>query len=146
MARSPVCRTGIFGFVDGISPHDDRGALTFDHGYTNFEVENRNPLYVLSTWRGVVLCRAVTTLRTVETQTYAWGFVFSVRRDPTAKNRERENSEIGARTKRREMADRKFRETITKAEHYIRKHSTTMYIRGCTLTHTEKENIMKRSL
>lgn len=37
----------------------------------------------LGTWRGVVLGRAVTTLRSVETQPYAWGFVLSVRRDPT---------------------------------------------------------------
>ena len=60
---------------------------------------------------------------------------------------ERENSEIVAQTKQREMANRlKFRETITKAEQYIRKHCTTIYIRRCTLTHTEKENTMKRSL
>ncbi|KAL0103827.1 hypothetical protein PUN28_017864 [Cardiocondyla obscurior] len=32
---------------------------------------------------GVVLGRAVTTLRSVETQPSAWGFVLSVRRDPT---------------------------------------------------------------
>ncbi|XP_061942836.1 uncharacterized protein LOC133667589 [Apis cerana] len=31
----------------------------------------------LGTWRGVVLGRAVTTLRSVETQPYAWGFVLS---------------------------------------------------------------------
>ncbi|KAL0098708.1 hypothetical protein PUN28_020664 [Cardiocondyla obscurior] len=37
----------------------------------------------LGTWRGVVLGRAVTTLRSVETQPSAWGFVLSVRRDPT---------------------------------------------------------------
>lgn len=37
----------------------------------------------LGTWRGVVLGRAVTTLRSVETQPYAWGFVLSVRRGPT---------------------------------------------------------------
>ena len=36
----------------------------------------------LGTWRGVVLGRAVTTLRSVETQPLAWGFVLSVRRDP----------------------------------------------------------------
>lgn len=48
----------------------------------------------LGTWRGVVLGRAVTTLRSVETQPYAWGFVLSVRRDPTAKNgEERERNE-----------------------------------------------------
>ena len=40
----PICRTGVFGFVVGISPHDDRGALTVDHGYTNFDVETRNRL------------------------------------------------------------------------------------------------------
>ena len=44
----------------------------------------------LGTWRGVVYGRAVTTLRSVETQPNAWGFVLSVRQDPTAKNRERE--------------------------------------------------------
>ena len=38
----------------------------------------------LGTWRGVVLGRAVTTLRSVETQPLAWGFVLSVRRDPAA--------------------------------------------------------------
>ena len=109
--------------------------------------ESESSVDVLDTRRGVVLGRAVTTLRSVETQTYAWGLVLSVKRDPTAKNRERENSEIVARTKWGEMANRlKFRETITKAEHNIRKHCTTIYIRGCTLTHTEKENIMKRSL
>ena len=37
----------------------------------------------LGTWRGVVLGRAVTTLRSVETQPLAWGFVLSVRRDPS---------------------------------------------------------------
>ncbi|KAL0098482.1 hypothetical protein PUN28_020438 [Cardiocondyla obscurior] len=37
----------------------------------------------LGTWRGVVLGRAVTTLRSVETQPSAWEFVLSVRRDPT---------------------------------------------------------------
>ncbi|XP_061942873.1 uncharacterized protein LOC133667674 [Apis cerana] len=31
----------------------------------------------LGTWRGVVLGRAVTTLRSVETQPYAWGFVLA---------------------------------------------------------------------
>ena len=36
----------------------------------------------LGTWRGVVLGRAVTTLRSVETQPLAWGFVLSVRRGP----------------------------------------------------------------
>ena len=36
----------------------------------------------LRTWRGVVLGRAVSTLRSVETQPSAWGFVLSVRRDP----------------------------------------------------------------
>ncbi|KAL1487479.1 hypothetical protein ABEB36_015856 [Hypothenemus hampei] len=36
----------------------------------------------LRTWQGVVLGRAVSTLRSVETQPLAWGFVLSVRRDP----------------------------------------------------------------
>lgn len=36
----------------------------------------------LRTWQGVVLGRAVSTLRSVETQPSAWGFVLSVRRDP----------------------------------------------------------------
>jgi hypothetical protein len=36
----------------------------------------------LRTWRGVVLGRAVSTLRSVETQPFAWGFVLSVRRGP----------------------------------------------------------------
>lgn len=44
IARAPFCRTGVFGLVVGISPHDDRGALTVDHGYTNFDVETRNRL------------------------------------------------------------------------------------------------------
>ena len=87
------------------------------------------------TWSGVVLWRAVTTLRSVETQTNAWGFVLSVRRDTIAKDRESErergNSEIGARTKRRIMANRlKFRESFSEEEHYICKHCTTMYIGG----------------
>ena len=36
----------------------------------------------LRTWRGVVLGRAVSTLRSVETQPLAWGFVLVERRDP----------------------------------------------------------------
>lgn len=44
----------------------------------------------LGTGRGVVLGRAVTTLRSVETQPYAWGFVLSVRRGPTNKAHTRE--------------------------------------------------------
>ena len=44
IARAPVCRTGVFGFVVEISPHDDRVVLTVDHGYTNFDVETRNRL------------------------------------------------------------------------------------------------------
>ena len=36
----------------------------------------------LRTWQGVVLGRAVSTLRSVETQPLAWGFVLSKRRDP----------------------------------------------------------------
>lgn len=39
----------------------------------------------LRTWQGVVLGRAVSTLRSVETQPLAWGFVLSVRRDPLEK-------------------------------------------------------------
>lgn len=38
----------------------------------------------LSTWRGVVLGRAVTTLRSVETQPFAWGFVMSALRSPSS--------------------------------------------------------------
>ena len=41
--RAAIRRTGVFGFVFGISLHD-RGALTIDHGYTNFDVETRNRL------------------------------------------------------------------------------------------------------
>ena len=36
----------------------------------------------LRTWQGVVSGRAVSTLRSVETQPLAWGFVLSARRDP----------------------------------------------------------------
>lgn len=39
----------------------------------------------LRTWQGVVLGRAVSTLRSVETQPSAWGFVLSMRRDPEEK-------------------------------------------------------------
>jgi hypothetical protein len=39
----------------------------------------------LRTWQGVVLGRAVSTLRSVETQPLAWGFVLS--RDETPKYR-----------------------------------------------------------
>ena len=52
--------------------------------------ESESSVDVLGTRRGVVLGRAVTTLRSVETQTYASGLVLSVKQDPTAKNRERE--------------------------------------------------------
>ena len=44
----------------------------------------------LGTGRGVVLGRGVNTLRSVETQPNAWGFVLSVRRDTTTNNIERE--------------------------------------------------------
>ncbi len=43
----------------------------------------------LRTWRGVVLGRAVSTLRSVETQPSAWGFVLSVRRDPITSTKRR---------------------------------------------------------
>ncbi|CAH1107513.1 unnamed protein product [Psylliodes chrysocephalus] len=36
----------------------------------------------LRTWQGVVPGRAVSTLRSIETQPLAWGFVLSIRRDP----------------------------------------------------------------
>ena len=52
--------------------------------------ESESSVDDLGTWRGVVLGRVVTTLRSVETKTYAWGLVLSVRRDSTAKNRETE--------------------------------------------------------
>src|SRR5436190_385596 len=47
----------------------------------------------LGTWRGVVLGRAVTTLRSVETQPSAWGFVLSVRRDPRQREERRREGE-----------------------------------------------------
>ena len=58
----------------------------------------------LGTWRGVVLGRAVTTLRSVETQPSAWGFVLSVRRDP--RQREERKKERRRRTgERRSTAE-----------------------------------------
>ncbi len=36
----------------------------------------------LRTWQGAVFGRAVSTLRSVDTQPSAWGFVLSIRRDP----------------------------------------------------------------
>ena len=54
----------------------------------------------LGTWRGVVLGRAVTTLRSVETQPSAWGFVLSVRRDPRQREerKRRREEERGRRS------------------------------------------------
>lgn len=53
-----------------------------DHGYCT--VRRRNSELSaddLRTWQGVVLGRAVSTLRSVETRPLAWGFVSSKRRD-----------------------------------------------------------------
>ena len=50
--------------------------LTVDHGYYQIRCrDSESFVYDLGTWRGVVLGRAVTTLRSVETQPLAWGFV-----------------------------------------------------------------------
>ena len=55
--------------------------------------------------------------------------------------RERENSEIGARTKRRKMANRlKCRESISEAEHYFCKHCTTIYIGGYFDTYRKRKH------
>src|SRR5436190_7518342 len=61
----------------------------------------------LGTWRGVVLGRAVTTLRSVETQPSAWGFVLSVRRDP--RQREERKKERRRRTGERLSTARESR-------------------------------------
>jgi hypothetical protein len=84
IARAPVCRTGAFGLVVGISPNV-RPRRSNGRSWV-LQVRRRDSessVDDLGTWRGVVLGRAVTTLRSVETQPYAWGFVLSVRRDPT---------------------------------------------------------------
>lgn len=86
IARAPVCRTGAFGLVVGISPNA-RPRRSNGRSWV-LQVRRRDSessVDDLGTWRGVVLGRAVTTLRSVETQPYAWGFVLSVRRDPTRK-------------------------------------------------------------
>ena len=83
IARAPVCRTGAFGLVVGISPNA-RPRRSNGRSWV-LQVRRRDSessVDDLGTWRGVVLGRAVTTLRSVETQPYAWGFVLSVRRDP----------------------------------------------------------------
>jgi hypothetical protein len=84
IARAPVCRTGAFGLVVGISPNARprrSNGRSWVHQVRRRDSESS--VDDLGTWRGVVLGRAVTTLRSVETQPYAWGFVLSVRRDPT---------------------------------------------------------------
>jgi hypothetical protein len=84
IARAPVCRTGAFGLVVGISPNV-RPRRSNGRSWV-LQVRRRDSessVDDLGTWRGVVLGRAVTTLRSVETQPYAWGFVLSVRRGPT---------------------------------------------------------------
>ena len=72
----------------------------------------------LGTWRGVVLGRAVTTLRSVETQPYAWGFVLSVRRDPTEysqenymKRRERERERERKKAEKRDAREKNIHPT-----------------------------------
>ena len=47
----------------------------------------------LRTWQGVVPGRAVSTLRSIETQPLAWGFVLSDRRDPETKSIGAENTQ-----------------------------------------------------
>ena len=65
------------------------------------------------------------------------------------RDRERENSEIGAPTKRRKMAKRlKFRESISEEEDYFCKHSTTKYIGGYNEKYGKRklnENIVMNS-
>ena len=61
--------------------------LAIDHGFYQIRCrDSESSVDDLGTWRGVVLGRAVTTLRSVETQPYAWGFVLSARRDPEYNN------------------------------------------------------------
>lgn len=79
----PNCRTESHGSVLGISPS---GGLAYNGRPWVNQVrcrDSESSVDDLGTWRGVVLGRAVTTLRSVETQPLAWGFVLSVRRDPT---------------------------------------------------------------
>ena len=57
--------------------------LTVDHGCISIRCRNSElSADDLRTWRGVVLGRAVSTLRSVETLPLAWGFVLVERRDP----------------------------------------------------------------
>lgn len=68
--------------VDGISPYDGLASNGRSWVYQIRCRDSESFVYDLGTWRGVVLGRAVTTLRSVETQPLAWGFVLSDRRDP----------------------------------------------------------------
>ena len=95
----------------------------------------------LGTWRGVVLGRAVTTLRSVETQPYAWGFVLSVRRDPTEysqenymKRRERERErEKESREKRRKRkkytSNQKTNNNVMHAKYYSNNTRVTYVVK-----------------
>lgn len=86
--------------VDGISPYDGLASNGRSWVYQIRCRDSESFVYDLGTWRGVVLGRAVTTLRSVETQPLAWGFVLSDRRDPL-KEEKRELKEKEKKGKKR---------------------------------------------
>lgn len=92
--------------VDGISPYNGLASNGRSWVYQIRCRDSESFVYDLGTWRGVVLGRAVTTLRSVETQPLAWGFVLSDRRDPLnekreLKEREKKEGEEGREGKKR---------------------------------------------
>lgn len=67
----PVCRMES-RIVDGISPYNGLASSGRSWVYQIRCRDSESFVYDLGTWRGVVLGRAVTTLRSVETQLLAW--------------------------------------------------------------------------